>query len=240
MGPRRAAAAGRVRRRARDECVPRSSRPSRSRAMQVVVHRARRGEADGIRDLAHRRRIAALLDGARDAVEDPLPSLRVMPGHDFPPHREMRCQLRTGQPSRTHVLMSNRCDALLCYHSDPTSTGRSPCVNLSSSSRYLRMARLVLKLPTYARMVWGILRDPRTPIGLKGMLAAALAYVVLPVDLDPRRDPDPRPGRRPDRPAARPRPVHPERAGRGSRRAHRARQERNRRPRPRPRPACAG
>lgn len=58
-------------------------------------------------------------------------------------------------------------------------------MNLSSSSRYLRMARLVVKLPTYARMVWGILRDPRTPIGLKGMLAAALAYVVMPVDLIP-------------------------------------------------------
>jgi uncharacterized membrane protein YkvA (DUF1232 family) len=58
-------------------------------------------------------------------------------------------------------------------------------VNLSSSSRYLRMARLVVKLPTYARMVWGLVRDPRTPIGLKGMLAAALAYVILPVDLIP-------------------------------------------------------
>jgi uncharacterized membrane protein YkvA (DUF1232 family) len=58
-------------------------------------------------------------------------------------------------------------------------------VNLSSSARYLRMARLVVKLPTYVRMVWGILRDPRTPIGLKGMLVAALAYVVMPVDLIP-------------------------------------------------------
>jgi len=58
-------------------------------------------------------------------------------------------------------------------------------VNLSSSSRYLRMARMVVKLPTYARMVWGLVRDPRTPIGLKGMLLAALAYVVMPVDLIP-------------------------------------------------------
>lgn len=58
-------------------------------------------------------------------------------------------------------------------------------MNLSSSTRYMRMARLVFKLPTYARMVWGIMRDPRTPIGLKGLLAAALAYVVLPVDLVP-------------------------------------------------------
>lgn len=58
-------------------------------------------------------------------------------------------------------------------------------VNLSSSSRYLRMGRLVIKLPTYARVVWGIFRDPRTPIGLKGMMAAALAYVIFPVDLIP-------------------------------------------------------
>jgi uncharacterized membrane protein YkvA (DUF1232 family) len=58
-------------------------------------------------------------------------------------------------------------------------------VNLSSSTRYLRLGRLVFKLPTYARIVWGIMRDPRTPIGLKGMLVAALAYVVMPVDLIP-------------------------------------------------------
>lgn len=58
-------------------------------------------------------------------------------------------------------------------------------MNLSSSSRYLRLARLVIRLPTYARVVWGIMRDPRTPIGLKSILAGALAYVVLPVDLVP-------------------------------------------------------
>jgi uncharacterized membrane protein YkvA (DUF1232 family) len=58
-------------------------------------------------------------------------------------------------------------------------------MNLSSSTRYMRMARLVFKLPTYARTVWGIMRDPRTPIGLKGIMAGALAYVVFPVDLVP-------------------------------------------------------
>lgn len=58
-------------------------------------------------------------------------------------------------------------------------------MKLSASARYVRMARLIVKLPTYVRVVWGILRDPRTPIGLKGMLAAALAYVVMPVDLIP-------------------------------------------------------
>ena len=58
-------------------------------------------------------------------------------------------------------------------------------MNLSSTSRYLRMGRLVIKLPTYLRVVWGIVRDPRTPLGLKGLLLAALAYVVMPVDLIP-------------------------------------------------------
>ncbi len=58
-------------------------------------------------------------------------------------------------------------------------------MNLSSSARYLRLGRLVVRLPTYARIVWGLLRDPRTPVGLKAMLAASLAYVVMPVDLVP-------------------------------------------------------
>lgn len=58
-------------------------------------------------------------------------------------------------------------------------------MNLSNRWRYLRLARLVVRLPTYARMVWGIMRDPRTPIGLKAIMGAALAYVVLPVDLIP-------------------------------------------------------
>ena len=58
-------------------------------------------------------------------------------------------------------------------------------MKLSSSARYLRMTRVVLRLPTYARIVWGLVRDPRTPIGLKALLAAALAYVVMPVDLVP-------------------------------------------------------
>ena len=58
-------------------------------------------------------------------------------------------------------------------------------MNVSGRWRYLRLARLVWKLPTYARLVWGIVRDPRTPIGLKAILAAAVAYVVSPLDLVP-------------------------------------------------------
>jgi uncharacterized membrane protein YkvA (DUF1232 family) len=58
-------------------------------------------------------------------------------------------------------------------------------VNVTGRWRYLRLARLVVTLPTYARLVWGLMRDPRTPVGLKALLAAALAYVVTPVDLIP-------------------------------------------------------
>lgn len=58
-------------------------------------------------------------------------------------------------------------------------------MKLSTTTRYLQTGRLVLRLPTYARLVWGIERDPRTPLALKAMLAAALAYVVFPIDIVP-------------------------------------------------------
>jgi uncharacterized membrane protein YkvA (DUF1232 family) len=58
-------------------------------------------------------------------------------------------------------------------------------VNVSGRLRYLRLARLIWKLPTYARIVWGLVRDPRTPLPLKALLGAGLAYVVVPIDLIP-------------------------------------------------------
>lgn len=51
--------------------------------------------------------------------------------------------------------------------------------------RYLRTARVMAQLPMYARLVWGVFRDHRTPLHLKALLAAALVYVVTPVDLIP-------------------------------------------------------
>jgi uncharacterized membrane protein YkvA (DUF1232 family) len=51
--------------------------------------------------------------------------------------------------------------------------------------RYLRSAKVILQLPSYARLVWGLARDPRTPIGLKLLLGAAITYVVTPVDFIP-------------------------------------------------------
>jgi uncharacterized membrane protein YkvA (DUF1232 family) len=58
-------------------------------------------------------------------------------------------------------------------------------VNRSGRWRYVRLAQLVWKLPTYARVVWGILRDRRTPLHLKLILGAALVYLVTPFDLVP-------------------------------------------------------
>ncbi len=51
--------------------------------------------------------------------------------------------------------------------------------------RYLRTAKVMLQFPTYARLVWGLARDARTPIGLKLLLGAAITYVVTPLDLIP-------------------------------------------------------
>jgi uncharacterized membrane protein YkvA (DUF1232 family) len=58
-------------------------------------------------------------------------------------------------------------------------------MNRSTRWRYLRLGPLAWKLPTYARLVWGIARDRRTPVHLKALLVGALAYLILPIDLIP-------------------------------------------------------
>ncbi len=40
-------------------------------------------------------------------------------------------------------------------------------------------------LPTYARLVWALLRDPRVPAQQKLILAGIVGYLVLPLDLIP-------------------------------------------------------
>ena len=43
----------------------------------------------------------------------------------------------------------------------------------------------IRKVPTYARLVWGLARDPRVPIGQKAVLGAMAAYLALPIDIIP-------------------------------------------------------
>src|SRR5450432_1549651 len=41
--------------------------------------------------------------------------------------------------------------------------------------------------PMYARLIWALLRDERTPMGRKVLLGGALGYLILPADLIPDR-----------------------------------------------------
>jgi len=80
--------------------------------------------------------------------------------------------------------MSNQYPGWL-LSSAPILTNRRLRVNLTGRWRYVRLARLIWRLPSYARIVWGLIRDPRTPLPLKGLLAAGLMYVVVPIDVIP-------------------------------------------------------
>jgi uncharacterized membrane protein YkvA (DUF1232 family) len=44
---------------------------------------------------------------------------------------------------------------------------------------------LVRKLPTYVRLVWGLLRDPRVPLLSKGLLVLLAGYLINPIDVIP-------------------------------------------------------
>jgi len=62
----------------------------------VVVDRARRCQTDRIGNLPDGGRIAAFFDGVRDAVENPLSALCVVPGQGVPPHFGAMIGLRVG------------------------------------------------------------------------------------------------------------------------------------------------
>jgi uncharacterized membrane protein YkvA (DUF1232 family) len=44
---------------------------------------------------------------------------------------------------------------------------------------------LIRRLPTYIRLVWALIRDPRVPAGQKLILAGVGAYLFFPIDLIP-------------------------------------------------------
>jgi len=45
------------------------------------------------------------------------------------------------------------------------------------------------RAPIYARLIWALLRDERTPMARKVLLGGALGYLILPADLIPDRIP---------------------------------------------------
>lgn len=45
------------------------------------------------------------------------------------------------------------------------------------------------RAPLYGRLLWGLLRDDRVPLGRKGILAAAVGYIAIGRDLIPDRVP---------------------------------------------------
>ncbi len=171
------------------------------------MDRRRRGQADRIRDLAHRRRVAPLGHRARDELDDALPPFGVMPGH-------------IGQPSRTPVLLS-----IPLLSSAPTKSASDrrpiPIVMRPGRWRYLRTARVMLQFPTYARLVWGLARDVRTPVGPEDPARRGDHLRRDPGRPHPGRGAHPRPRRRPHRPAAGPGRLHQQRAGCGPRGAPR-------------------
>jgi len=48
-----------------------------------------------------------------------------------------------------------------------------------------RVLDVLFHLPSFVRLYWRLLRDPRVSIWPKALLVAALGYVVLPFDLIP-------------------------------------------------------
>ena len=41
------------------------------------------------------------------------------------------------------------------------------------------------QIPTYARLIWALARDPRVPLGQKAVLAGIAAYLAFPIDIIP-------------------------------------------------------
>ena len=65
--------------------------------------------------------------------------------------------------------------------------GRSPGVRRRIAAAALMP--LASRAPLYARMLWSLLADERTPVGKKAMLGAALGYVALGRDIIPDKVP---------------------------------------------------
>jgi uncharacterized membrane protein YkvA (DUF1232 family) len=69
----------------------------------------------------------------------------------------------------------------------PVRRGRSPGVRRMIAAAALMP--LASRAPLYARMLWSLLADNRTPVSKKAMLGAALGYVALGRDIVPDKVP---------------------------------------------------
>ena len=47
------------------------------------------------------------------------------------------------------------------------------------------MKQLIRDLPKFIKLLWGLYRDPRVSIVDKGIVAATIAYIIIPLDLIP-------------------------------------------------------
>lgn len=48
-----------------------------------------------------------------------------------------------------------------------------------------QLIKLAAQLPMYIKLLWGLSKDQRVPVHAKGLLVAALAYLLSPIDLIP-------------------------------------------------------
>jgi uncharacterized membrane protein YkvA (DUF1232 family) len=65
--------------------------------------------------------------------------------------------------------------------------GRSPGLRrMIATAAFLPLAS---RAPLYARLLWSLIADPRTPVSRKALLAGALGYIVLGRDVVPDRVP---------------------------------------------------
>ena len=56
---------------------------------------------------------------------------------------------------------------------------------LSKGNSRAQILKLVAQLPIYIKLLWGLSKDQRVPVHAKGLLVAALAYLLSPIDLIP-------------------------------------------------------
>lgn len=62
---------------------------------------------------------------------------------------------------------------------------RNPRIGVKRLLGWAAFLPVASRAPLYGRLFWGLLRDDRTPMGRKAMLAAALGYVVVGRDIVP-------------------------------------------------------